>query len=40
VVGLRMVNAHMKRALGTLTPWAAFEQALEQSHEKMQAELA
>ncbi len=40
IVGLQIINAHMKRALGTLTPWQAFSQALEQSNEKLQAEMA
>lgn len=27
VVGLQIVNAHMKRALGAMTPWDTFYQA-------------
>lgn len=27
VVGLQMLDAHMKRALGTMTPWETFYKA-------------
>jgi hypothetical protein len=30
----------MRRALGTLTPWKEFSEALKQSDEKLQAEFA
>ena len=29
VYGLQMVNAHMRRALGTLTPWEVYRKATE-----------
>ncbi|KAM0502008.1 hypothetical protein ACHAP6_005321 [Verticillium nonalfalfae] len=40
VYGLQIVNAHMRRALGTLTPYDTFVKALEQMEEKHLAELA
>jgi len=29
VYGLQLVNAHMRRALGTLTPWEVYRKATE-----------
>ncbi|KAF6842303.1 neutral trehalase [Colletotrichum musicola] len=40
VYGLQIVNAHMRRALGTLTPYETFVKAIEQNNEKSLAELA
>ncbi|CRK46964.1 hypothetical protein BN1723_001239 [Verticillium longisporum] len=40
VYGLQIVNAHMRRALGTLTPYDTFVKALEQMEEKHLAELS
>jgi len=34
VYGLQMCSAHMRRALGTLTPWDAFNKALNSITEK------
>jgi len=39
VYGLQIVNAHMRRALGTLTPYETFHDAIEQNNEKHLAEL-
>jgi hypothetical protein len=39
IYGLGIVSAHMRRALGTLTPYHQFEKALAQQHEKALAEL-
>lgn len=39
IYGLGIVSAHMRRALGTLTPYEQFEKALAQQHEKALAEL-
>jgi alpha,alpha-trehalase len=39
VYGLQIVNAHMRRALGTLTPYPTFIKAIEQSLEKELADL-
>jgi len=36
---LQIVNAHMRRALGTLTPYDTFVKALEENHSKTLAEL-
>lgn len=40
VYGLQIVNAHMRRALGTLTPYETFVRAIEQNNEKHLAELS
>jgi len=40
VYGLQIVNAHMRRALGTLTPYPTFVRAMEQNDEKAMAELS
>lgn len=40
VYGLQIVNAHMRRALGTLTPYETFVKAIEQNNEKSLAELS
>ncbi|GJC98459.1 trehalase [Colletotrichum higginsianum] len=40
VYGLQIVNAHMRRALGTLTPYNTFHDAIEQNNEKHLAELS
>lgn len=39
VYGLQIVNAHMRRALGTLTPYPTFVRAMEQNEEKAMREL-
>lgn len=39
VYGLQIVNAHMRRALGTLTPFETFTKAVEENNEKQLAEL-
>ncbi|ROT34622.1 trehalase [Sodiomyces alkalinus F11] len=39
IYGLQIVNAHMRRALGTLTPYETFVKAVEQMQEKDLAEL-
>ncbi|KAM3514617.1 hypothetical protein MY11210_001723 [Beauveria gryllotalpidicola] len=39
VYGLQIVNAHMRRALGTLTPYPTFIKAIEQLNEKALADL-
>jgi len=39
IYGLQIVNAHMRRALGTLTPYETFVKALEENHNKALAEL-
>lgn len=39
VYGLQIVNAHMRRALGTLTPYETFVKAVEENNEKQLAEL-
>ncbi|KAJ4145210.1 hypothetical protein LMH87_004065 [Akanthomyces muscarius] len=39
VYGLQIVNAHMRRALGTLTPYPTFIKAIEQMNEKALADL-
>jgi alpha,alpha-trehalase len=39
IYGLQIVNAHMRRALGTLTPHETFVKALEENHNKALAEL-
>lgn len=39
VYGLQIVNAHMRRALGTLTPYPTFIKAIEQMNEKALAGL-
>ncbi|KAG6019475.1 hypothetical protein E4U41_003215 [Claviceps citrina] len=39
VYGLQIVNAHMRRALGTLTPYPTFIKAIEQSMERELADL-
>lgn len=39
VYGLQIVNAHMRRALGTLTPYPTFVKAIEQNNEKHLADL-
>ncbi|KAM4066071.1 trehalase domain-containing protein [Hirsutella rhossiliensis] len=40
VYGLEIVNAHMRRALGTLTPYPTFVNAIEQINQKSLAELS
>lgn len=40
VYGLQIVNAHMRRALGTLTPFDTFNSAVEQLDERHLADLA
>jgi hypothetical protein len=40
VYGLQLINAHMRRALGTLTPYETFIKAVEGNREKALAELA
>jgi hypothetical protein len=39
VYGLQIVNAHMRRALGTLTPYDTFIKAVEENRNKALAEL-
>lgn len=39
IYGLQFVNAHMRRALGTLTPYETFIKAVEESHNRTLAEL-
>lgn len=39
VYGLQIVNAHMRRALGTLTPYPTFVRAMEQNQERDLADL-
>lgn len=39
VYGLQIVGAHMRRALGTLTPYPTFIRAIEQSMERELADL-
>jgi hypothetical protein len=39
VYGLQIVSAHMRRALGTLTPYETFVKALEENRAKALAEL-
>lgn len=39
VYGLQIVNAHMRRALGTLTPYDTFIKAIEANDEKALANL-
>lgn len=39
IYGLQIVNAHMRRALGTLTPYETFVKALEENRNKTLAEL-
>jgi alpha,alpha-trehalase len=39
IYGLQIVNAHMRRALGTLTPYETFVKALEENRAKALAEL-
>lgn len=33
VYGLQIVNSHMKRALGAVTPWDTFKKALEEAQD-------
>lgn len=40
VYGLQIVNAHMRRALGTLTPYETFVKALEENQAKALSELS
>ncbi|KAF4595358.1 Neutral trehalase [Ophiocordyceps camponoti-floridani] len=40
VYGLEIINAHMRRALGTLTPYPTFVKAVEQTNERALAELS
>ncbi|KAK0652201.1 trehalase-domain-containing protein [Cercophora newfieldiana] len=40
IYGLQIVNGHMRRALGTLTPYETFVRALEESHARTMAELS
>lgn len=40
VYGLQIVNAHMRRALGTLTPYETFVKALEENKEKALSEMS
>lgn len=39
IYGLQIVNAHMRRALGTLTPYETFVKALEENQNKALAQL-
>lgn len=39
VYGLQIVNAHMRRALGTLTPYPTFIKAIEHLNEQALADL-
>lgn len=39
VYGLQIVNAHMRRALGTLTPYPTFVKAIDHLSEQALAEL-
>lgn len=39
VYGLQIVNAHMRRALGTLTPYETFVKAIELNNERAMANL-
>lgn len=39
IYGLQIVNAHMRRALGTLTPFETFVKALEENQNKALAQL-
>jgi len=39
IYGLQIVNAHMRRALGTLTPYETFIKAVEENRNKALAEL-
>lgn len=39
IYGLQIVNAHMRRALGTLTPYETFVKAVEENRNKALAEL-
>lgn len=39
VYGLQIVNAHMRRALGTLTPYDTFVKALDDSRAKILSEM-
>lgn len=39
VYGLQIVNAHMRRALGTMTPYPTFIKAVEANEEKALADL-
>ncbi|KAH9906610.1 trehalase [Xylariomycetidae sp. FL2044] len=39
VYGLQFINAEMKRALGTLTPWETYEKAMREREEKLLQEL-
>ena len=39
IYGLQIVNAHMRRALGTLTPYDTFIKAVEENRNKALAEL-
>lgn len=39
VYGLQIVNAHMRRALGTLTPYDTFVKALEDNRAKLLSEM-
>lgn len=40
VYGLQIVDGHMRRALGTLTPYPTFIRAVERNREKALADLA
>jgi alpha,alpha-trehalase len=40
IYGLQIVNAHMRRALGTLTPYETFIKAVEANQMKALAELS
>lgn len=40
VYGLQIVNAHMRRALGTLTPYETFVKAVEENRAKALSEMA
>jgi alpha,alpha-trehalase len=39
IYGLQIVNAHMRRALGTLTPFDTFMKAVDENRNKALAEL-
>jgi len=40
IYGTQIVNGHMRRALGTLTPYETFVKAVQESHAKAVADLA
>lgn len=40
ILGLNVVNVHMRRALGTLTPFEAFQAAMDKADEQTLSEMA